>query len=52
MTEILRKSLKNHKAQFPKLNFSVAKNQCFISIAFWMLKVELKFEYTRLITKA
>ena len=39
------------RLNFQNCVFSLAQNQYFVVIAFKMLKIEFKFEYTRLITK-
>ena len=51
MAKILRKSEEIHEALLPEFSFLLAKNRNFVIIAFNMLKMELKFEYTRLMTK-
>ena len=50
MVKILRKSLENHEAQFPKLSIFLAKYRYFIIIAFKKLKMQFKFKYTILST--
>ena len=46
------KSLENHKAQFRKLSvFLLAKNRYYVIIAFKIMKMEFKFEHTRLTKK-
>ena len=51
MIKVLRESLENQEAQFPKFSVLLAKNRYFVVIAFKMLKMEFKFMYTILITK-
>ena len=43
MAKILRQSLKNNEAQFPKFCVFIARNRYFVIIAFKMLKIEFKF---------
>ena len=51
MVKIIRKSLKNHEAQLPKLNVFVRQKRHFVIIIFKMLKMEFKFEHQRVIKK-
>ena len=39
MFKILRKSLENHKAQFPKLSVLLARNQFYVIVTFKVLKM-------------
>ena len=45
--KILRKSQENHEAQFQNLVFLLAKNRCFVIIAFKVLKTEFKIRVYR-----
>ena len=51
MVKISRKSQENHEAQFPKFSAFIGQNLYFVVIAFKMVKMEFKFNYTKVIMK-
>ena len=52
MVKILRKSQENHEAQFLKFSSFIGQKSILRRYCNKMLKMEFKFKYTTLITKA